>query len=247
MSLEKAIRKTIEYAAKFKSNINKEEIGQRLISKKVFLKKEIEEVLNKIEVKDKKNKWKWIKVKKAKDLANLIEKKFKEILFLGVSGSVASGHPKKNDDIDILIITRADTLWKNRLVLRWWIYKNKIPHRGFDKKEMANEFCFNLWLDEKSLRLPKEKQNLKNAVDLILLKPLINREKIYERFLMENDWAKKYVATNYPNKKIERIEKRQNVGLNKIINWCFFWPQYIYMKRKIKQEKVDLHRAFFHR
>jgi len=247
MSLEKAIKKTVEYAAKFESNINKKEIGQRLISKKVFLEKEIEDGISKIKIRNKKNKWKSIKFKKAKDLADLIRIRFKDILFLGISGSVATGHPKKNDDIDILIITKADTLWKNRLGLRWWVYKNKIPHRGFNKKEVADQFCFNLWLDEKSLKLPQDKQNLRNAVDLILLKPLINREKIYERFVRKNDWAKRYVATGYSNKKLEKTKEKRNIYLNKIVNWCFFWPQYVYMRRKIDQEKVDLHRAFFHR
>lgn len=247
MSLEKAVQKTIEYAAKFKSNINKKEIGQRLISKKVFLEKEIEEVINKIEIRNKKNKWKNTKLKKAKDLSGLIEVKFKDILFLGISGSVASGHPKKNDDIDILIVTKADTLWKNRLKLRWWIYKNKIPHRGFNKKEVADQFCFNLWLDEKSLTLPQNKQNLKNAVDLILLKPLINKNKTYEKFMGQNSWARKFVAVGYGRKKKEKVKNRKYNFLNRITNWCYFWPQYIYMKRKIDREEVDLHRAFFHR
>jgi len=247
MSLEKAIRKTVEYAAKFESNINRKEIGQRLISKKVFLKKEIEDGINKIEIKNKKNKWKYIKFKKAKDLADLIGVRFKDILFLGISGSVASGHPKKNDDIDILIITKADTLWKNRLGLRWWIYKNKIPHRGFNKKEVADQFCFNLWLDERSLTLPQNKQNLKNAVDLILLKPLINKNKTYEKFMGQNSWAKNFVAVGYTRKKKEKLKIKKNNFWNEITNWIWFWPQYVYMRRKIDQEKVDLHRAFFHR
>jgi len=50
------------------------------------------------------------------------------------------------------------------------------------------------------LRIKKEKQKLKNAIDLILIKPLINRNKTYEKFILANSWAKKYVATGYSNK-----------------------------------------------
>ena len=251
MSLEKAIKKTVDYAAKFRSHINKKEIEQRLISKNIFSRKKIEKTLDTIGFKNKKNKWKQLKIKKAQDLAELLAKKFKNILMIGITGSVASGHPKKNDDIDLMIITRSDTLWKTRLELRWWIYKNKIPHRTFGKKEMPDQFCFNLWLDEKSLKLPEDKQNLQNAVDLVLLKTLINKNKIYEKFIRENSWAKKFVATGY-FKLVNRssiIDRRENKNfiLDEVINWCYFWPQYWYMKGKIYQEKVGLHQAFFHR
>jgi predicted nucleotidyltransferase len=181
---------------------------------------------------------------KAKEFAVLIENKFKEILFLGISGSVASGHPKENDDIDLLIVTKADTLWKNRFKLRWWVYKNKIPHRKYDKTELKDQFCFNLWLDVNYLQIPKNRQNLKNAIDLLILIPLINKKHTYEKFVLANVWAKKFVATGYSKKILnfkyqmpDKIKNKKNT-LNKIINCFYFWPQYWYMKPKIFKEKV---------
>jgi predicted nucleotidyltransferase len=191
------------------------------------------------------------KNKKAEELVNKISRNFKDILFLGITGSVAAGYPKKNNDIDLIIITKINKLWIIRLKLRFFIMVNKIPHRKFGKKEKTDEFCFNLWLDEESLELGKEKQNLKNAVDLILMKPLINRSKTYEKFILANDWAKKYVATGYSLKKpspgVNRgISLDREDLLEIIINWLMFWMQFLYMKRKIKNEKVGLHEAFFH-
>jgi hypothetical protein len=250
MSLERAIKKTVEYAAKFGSSINKKEIEQRLISKKVFSKQKINETIKQFPINNKKNIWIKIKIKKAKKLAKLIEINFKDILFLGISGSVASGHPKKNDDIDIFLITKKNKLWITRFKLRWFIFKNKIPHRKYGQREKGNEFCFNLWLDETSLNLPKDKQNLKNAVDLVLLKPLINKQKIYERFIRENSWAKKFVATGYfgLSHRLSIVDRRENKNFgSSLINWLFFGPQYIYMRKRIKQETVGLHSAFFHR
>jgi hypothetical protein len=252
MKVNLAIKKTIKYAHGFKSYLNKNEISERLISKKIFLKEDIREGIKKINEVDKTNNWYVEKFKKAKILAQKIDKKFSDILFLGISGSVASSHPKKNDDIDFLVITKNNKLWKTRLFLRWWIWKKQIPHRKYSKKGKKDEFCFNLWLDESSLLLPINKHNLRNAVDLVLLRPLINRNKSYEKFISANDWAKKWVATPYENKifnfqfLIFKKNQKEN-KIDKIMNYLYFWPQYWYMKRKIQDEKIGLHEAFFHR
>lgn len=254
MSLEKAIKETIDYAAKFKSQINEEEIYQRLISDKIYSKKEFKNALKKFEVKSlNKNKWKFEKEKKAKFFGKLVEKNFKDILLIGISGSVASGHPKKNDDIDLIIITKANKLWITRLKLRWKIFCKKIPHRKYNQKEKQNEFCFNLWLDDLNLKLPKERQNLQSAMDLIMMTPIFYKKMIYQKFILDNKWAAKYVATGY-NQKISNFQhlifKKKNNRTNKldeIINKLFFWPQYWYMKKKMTNEKINYHQAFFYK
>ncbi len=202
MNILTSIKKTIDYANKFGCNLSIEEIKDRLISDNIYSDKEIKrQVLSiKYQVSDIKNKYYKNKVQKAEELARLIEKNFKDILFLGITGSVAAGYPKKQDDIDLLVITKINKLWITRLKLRIFISLNKIPHRKFGRKEKKDEFCFNLWLDSSSLMINKKQQNLKNAVDLILLKKIINKDNTYEKFIRENCWAKKYVATGYSKK-----------------------------------------------
>ncbi len=245
-----AVKRTIEYAWSFGSYLNGEEINQRLLSKKVFPKEAINKLTRNIENKIDKNYTE--KFDKAKKIAKRIEGKFEDILFLGISGSVASGHPKNNDDIDFLVITKNNKLWKTRLILRCWTKLNHVPHRKYGENERKDEFCFNLWLDETNLLLPKSKRNLKNAVDLVLLKPLINKKKTYEKFILINSWAKKWVATPYENK-ISNFQfsifkkNKKNKKLDEIMNQIYFWPQYWYMKRKIQGEKIGLHKAFFHK
>ncbi len=251
MGLREDINKTIEYAAKFDCWLDKSEIKERLLSSKFYKTSEINTVLKTIKRENKENKWFEEKIGKARKLAKELEKKFSDILFVGASGSVASSHPKITDDIDILIITKTNKLWKNRLNLRWWIFKNKIPHRKYGEQGKRDDFCFNLWLDETSLYLPKEKQNLKNAVDLILLKPLVNKSQTYEKFILANDWAKKWIKTPYMNKikdsrfMIQDSKIKQNI-FERFMNYFYFWPQYIYMKRNRVQKTVGLHQAFFH-
>ena len=250
MKISKAVEDTIEYAAKFGSYINRKEIKDRLISKNLFSKKELDNYIRQLKYKNKKNKYIEGKFRKAAYLAQKIETNFKDVLFVGVSGSVATGHPKINDDIDFLIITKSNKLWQTRFGLRWWIFKNRIPHRKYGEKEKKDEFCFNLWLDENHLLLPKEKQNLNNSVDLILLKPLINKNHTYEKFFLINSWAEKWVATPYSRlsacQTVSLSVKTENKKLDKFINCLYFWPQYWYMKRKINKETVGLYQAFFH-
>ncbi|HOR01939.1 MAG TPA: nucleotidyltransferase domain-containing protein [Candidatus Woesebacteria bacterium] len=250
MRVETAVKKTIDYAAGFGSHINRKEIGQRLLSAEKFSKKEIDQVLKKIGWVNKKNKWYQDKVEVAKKMAQKIEDEFGEIYFLGISGSVASGHPKKEDDIDMLIITKNNKLWKNRFKLRWWMKKNRLPYRDRLGKRKENCFCFNLWLDESGLKMPLKKQNLRNAIDLILLKPLINKYYVYERFLKENGWVRKYSAPGYDRlikkNKLNKIKIKKSKG-GVLGNIIYFWPQYWYMKPKITNEKVGLHQAFFHK
>lgn len=256
MSLKKSIKKTIEYAQKFGFELNSKELEERLISKKIFKEKEIIGFFDKnkkykslINIKNK-NQWTKDKFQKAEKLAVLIEKKFENILFLGITGSVAANNTKEDDDIDLMIIAKKNTLWIIRLKLRWFIYSHKIAHRKYGNKQKKDEFCFNLWLDEGRLRLPKIKQNLRSAIDMILVKPIINKNETYEKFLLANHWAKRWVATGY-NKIVDRrsliVDKKAKFNLiNWLVNFLVFVPQYLWMLPKIKKEKINLHQAFFH-
>jgi predicted nucleotidyltransferase len=255
MSILNSIKKTIEYGQKYGGKLTKEQLFERLIGDQIYKKEEIKKSLNPSVLRtspfDKKEIFAKEKREKAENLAKLLNKKFKDILFLGVTGSVAAGYPKIDDDIDLIIITKINKLWINRLKLRFFVLVNRIPHRKYGQKENKDEFCFNLWIDEGVLKLPKSRRNLRSAVDLILVKPIINKNNTYEKFILENDWAKKWVATGY-NEKISNVKyqtlniKEKNIFFNVIVNWLIFWPQYWYMKRRIKKEKIGLHEAFFH-
>lgn len=248
MKLDDAIKRTIAYAKKHNCELSGEEIGERLISDKIY---ELNPPADKSASPfDERGTFKQEKIKKAKKLVKLLERKFKNILMVGITGSVAAGYPDENDDIDLMIITKKNTLWLTRLKLRYFIYTKHIPHRKYGQKENRDEFCFNLWLDEDKLLLPKSRQNLKSAVDLILMKAILNRENAYEKFILENDWAKRWVATGYSLKpsapdKIGDTSLDREALLDKVINWLVFIPQYLFMKRRIKSEEISLKQAIF--
>lgn len=246
--------KTIRYGQQFGAEYNREEIKERMISDKNYSDGEVETELR--EMKYPKNikidRMTLItKVDKTKKIAKRLAGKFPDILMIGITGSVAAGYPKINEDIDLMIIVKKDSLWTTRILVEAWMRVNKIPHRKHGAKQIKDDYCINLWLEEDTLELPKNRQKLKNAMDLILMKPLINKNNIYGRFINSNSWAKKFVATGY-NKKILKSKIRilnENKKINiikKIINRVMFWGQYLYMRRKITEETVDIKRAFFH-
>lgn len=248
--LRRAIRETIKYAASFGDKLSEDELFFRLTSRRNYTRLEVRAALiNGGYQLSKKNNNQYFgeKIKKAKILAKLISEKFEEIEFVGVTGSVAAGYPKNNDDIDLMIITKKNKLWLTRLRLRYFIWKNKIPHRRYGKEQRKDEFCFNLWLDTAGLIVPKKRQHLKNAMDLVMMVPILNKDCTYERFVAENDWVKKYLATGYGqiNKKT-KVKKLKSKKMDYFINLIMFAGQVAFMLVRGRVDEVGLRKAFFH-
>ena len=137
--------------------------------------------------------------------------------------------------------------------MKWYLTRKGISHRKFGDKERADQLCFNMWLDESELLLPKNKQNLKNSMDLILMKPILDRRDIYQKFINANSWAKKYTATgyekitkNFSHKNVEIIKEKPTEILWYLLNLVIYTFQYIYMIRKLSNEIVGLRKAYFH-
>jgi len=240
-----AINKTKKYAANYGQILDSKQLYFRLISPKIFEYKEVK----KYGINSNKNR-EWLrKYKLAKNLVVKHLSKMDEILMVGITGSVAAEKSLKNEDIDLLIITRADELWWTRLYLRLYVWFFKIPHRRYNEAEKENEFCFNMWLDENNLEIPRVKRNLKNAMDLIMMKVIYDKDNCYQRFLLENNWATKYVATGYKERRRGKVEKKslkKKIG-KRWLNTILFWIQLKYMNRNRLPKFVEKGRAFFHK
>lgn len=191
---------------------------------------------------DRRKKYVVEKMKIAKKAGELLGK-MASILFVGVTGSVASDWPRINDDIDLLIICKKDSLWITRIIatLRLKLAGFELRKRGVEKR---NSLCLNMWLDESSLEVVETRQNILTALDLMWMKGIVNKNRTWQRFIGANDWIKKYLKVV---KSEESGECKESVGFFiKRINWVVFWLQYLYMKGKIKKEIVDINRAYFH-
>jgi len=242
---------TINYFNQYNCRPGIDQLSLSLISSKIIPKNIFAQELSKIKYQPQ-NKPFFLnsKIKLAKSLAQSLSS-FSNILFIGITGSVASLYPQKNDDIDLFIITKSNTLWFTRFFLKLYLIYKQIPHRHHGDTKKSNSYCFNLWLDDTSLTIPPNRQNLRNAMDLILLIPLYNKNQIYQNFLANNSWVKKYLATGYyllskNNRISSKLILPNNSIITKSVNLVFFVTQFVFMFPKITTQSISLHFAFFH-
>lgn len=178
------------------------------------------------------------------------------ILGVFITGNLAMNNADETDDIDVLIITQANRLWSTRLKINFYTDWHGLRRRPIKKTprlsqtssdiKFRDKLCLNMWLDETALALPKNKRNLYTAHEVIQVKPIINKNKIYERFLSANSWVLDYLPnSNIPNSGLSPNPKSQIPKPN-IFESLSFHLQHAYMKRKMSRETVYPHAAFFH-
>jgi predicted nucleotidyltransferase len=198
----------------------------RLVYKRIFRKRSSEK--------------KMIIAKKASKILSLIP----SVKMVAISGSLAMQNAAKESDIDLFIITRANTLWLSRLVILFLFSIFQIPVRRSGDKEERDKLCLNMWMDEGDL-IWKEPRNIYTAHEIAQLIPLVNKEKTHEKFLYQNKWVINY----WPNAvKIKDLDAKVNnffLGTS-IIEKLAFKLQYLHMKNRISREVITPTRAIFH-
>lgn len=175
------------------------------------------------------------------------------IRFVGITGSVAANNAKPGDDTDFFIITTSNSLWFTRLLLTIILIFTK--HRRLPNnpnQDLSHAFCFNLWLEEGSLLISPDKQNLYSAREILQTNPIYDPDSLYQQLLLQNSWISHYHANAYSSllsQKTLLATPKQNLIISMIItplNLLLYYLQKIYMKPKITHETVTYHTAFFH-
>lgn len=171
---------------------------------------------------------------------------------IGITGSVAAGSAKKDDDLDLLVVTAPGTLWLVRLlVLIFSIIEGKksfsLVGVNLVKK---NSWCFNLWMESGSLLLPLEKHTAFDAFEAIQIDWIYDSENIQEQFLKSNDWMGKLLVNHHKpvtlSQKIAEDEAAKNPlsWLNRLI--FKISGAHLHRKNKIPVENLKLDQAFLH-
>jgi predicted nucleotidyltransferase len=133
-----------------------------------------------------------------------------QIKLIGLSGSLAMQNAKEDDDIDLFIITARNRLWTARLaaVFLAIVLGLKRP-RGV--KKAPNRVCLNLFFDLADLAVPKQKRSEFVAHEVLQMKPLVDKDNTYIRFLQANRWVYQF----FPNG--ERLSSRLRVITRSVI------------------------------
>lgn len=163
-----------------------------------------------------------------------------------LTGGLAVGNAKRSDDIDLMIVTRANTLWITRLLANSILDTLGLRRRP-ETQDVANKLCLNLWLDETALAVPKEKQNLYTAHEVVQAQCLFDRGKMHERFLLQNRWLRQFlpnISLSQPSENISKIN-HQHPTKNPLELFAYHL-QLSHMRRRLTNEKITPHIAFFH-
>lgn len=126
------------------------------------------------------------------------------------SGSMAINNPKKESDIDLLIVTQHNRIWTCRALLTLFFHVLGKRRHG---QLTQDRFCLNHYLTNQSLKIPC--QSIYNAQTYAHLVPLWKIHPcIYQQFQKDNQWIKNYLNF-YPQ---EQIGYQQTIKQNTILN-----------------------------
>ncbi|MFZ5424439.1 MAG: hypothetical protein ACOZAO_01440 [Patescibacteria group bacterium] len=202
---DSSIGKTLSYRSIFKYPLSFYQLSTTLISSEKVtykkLKKELDEAVSKNKVRFKDGLYylpntgvvSWeTRAKNAEKLLKNVEPAFKAIekipwiKLLAVTGSVAAYNATEQDDIDVFIVTKKNRLWLSRFFVVLLL-------KAFDMyrtdKAPAGKVCPNIFIDDLNLKWKEKGRNLYVAHEIILMRPIIDRDNTYFKFMRANSWV----------------------------------------------------------
>ncbi len=147
------------------------------------------------------------------------------VKFIGVSGSVAAGFAKEDDDIDIFVVVKNDTAWIYRALL---VFKNIFHHKirtKLDGERVKDKFCLNLICEERDVVFEND---MFNFHELMYLVPIFN-EKYLNYIYSQNVWLREVCGVkNELMVNRVSVSKKKNIFF-KVLNFKAFFLQLIFM------------------
>lgn len=176
------------------------------------------------------------------------------VSLIGVTGTLAMNNTKKEDDIDLLVVTAARTLWITRLIITIIVDCFGV-RRMPDDINVTDKICLNMFMDESALSVTLKHQDLFAAHEVLQMQPVFERNNVYMKFLLANKWTEHYLPNAW-RKKVKskrRTASREKTYLFSI--FCFLFSiiepaaktvQLWYMKKRRTSEIVGDTIAQFH-
>lgn len=127
-------------------------------------------------------------------------KNIRGIKMIGICNSLSMYATNRNSDIDLFIVTEKNMLWYVRffVTLKFWILG---VWRKWD--DIAGNFCLSFFVSENALEF--EKITISDDIYLYFwiyfLRPILDYDDTYEKFLQKNNWVNIDEIVKYDNKK----------------------------------------------
>jgi len=170
---------------------------------------------------------------------------FPQIKLIGLSGSMAMMNAGYDDDIDLFIITAKNRLFSGRFIalLLGQVLGIRRKRQSTARKSLRVGFkdkvCLNLFFDENDLTVPEHKKNLYIAHEILQMKPLINKNQTYERFLEANKW----IYDLFPNAKITNKLQIANRSRSLLGIWNFVGDVVEWLLKQAQLILINHHRT----
>lgn len=260
MTLEKAIASTVAYhdifsypltASQIRSFLAEFKTSQKalnLVLKRLISQRKIETSEGYFYLKNK-SKLVFLRRKRAKHsekkikLANFYASVLRLVPTIScvcLTGALAMDNSDKNDDIDLLIMTRKHTLWTSRFFANLLLWPAR---RRPNSTKNANKACLNIFLDEADLKIVE--QNIYTAHEICQMKLLWGTQS-YLKFLKINSWHKEYLPNWNPENQSDNQKRRITMFMPNFLEEFFKKIQLFYMGSKVTIEKVGDTQVFFH-
>ena len=151
-------------------------------------------------------------------------KVFNWLQFIGISGSVAAGFAKDDDDIDVFVVVKDGTMWLYRGIIVFLnLFHNKI--RAKRHKNIKNKLCLNLICEERGLQFEND---LFNFHELMFLKPAYKPD--YTNYIYsKNKWLEDDYYVKRDNFRSRIRPKRKVFFLIRFLNYLAFLLQLLFM------------------
>jgi hypothetical protein len=183
---------------------------------------------------------------KARIIAKILSK-IPTVEFIGVSGSLSMNNSSPNDDIDLFFITSKNTMWTTRFLVNLTLIMLGQKRKKYDKS-VRDKICPNMFVERGKLTLPKKRNNLYLAHEVVQLRALFDKNNAHSAFLSENKWVRKFL----PNIELMTIKKKRKTKSSAFnfllfaIEAFLFSLQKFYMKRVVTSEIILNKLAMFH-
>lgn len=168
--------------------------------------------------------------------------------FIGVSGSLSMNNATENDDIDLFIVTRKNSLWTTRFIVNILLFVLR-QKRGRLQKNVKDKICPNMFIQVDNLAFKRKRRTLYTAHELVQLKMLFNRNSTHQLLFAKNSWVYKF----FPNIEIgEKVLRKNSLRSSIMQKMLFpfektaFFTQKAYMRAHRKGETISQKSAFFH-
>src|SRR3989344_409226 len=187
------------------------------------------------------------KLRKAAFFAGLL-RIIPSVKLVAISGALAMKNSRKDDDIDLVIVTQKNKLWTARFLANLLLLPFKRDPAG---QKISDRACLNMFLDESDLSI--KDHNMYTAHEICQMKLIWDRDNTYSKFLRAKAWIRGYL----PNWHESRVENQSRKSKSRsffslytvhfdLIERLLRNFQLWYMNKKLTTERISSTQLFFH-